>query len=297
MDSSHDRLEFDFDLVDQKTLKARLLKRRWSAIWSCVGVLALVLFVLVIVVLARPDKHCPKAVAGECLYALGGGVVNNSSLDFPQLKRPECGRTFEAYFGVGGQYWADLDRALGDARHHFNDEKAFPQVNLSLVVVFDIDETALSNLEEMKKQDWYKTFDAASFSAWEQSAKAPAIDQTLKLYKQLRGKGFGVTFITGRGEAVRNATVQNLANAGYGSQCSKDEVQVGELCYLELGLRAEADAVKTATRYKSEKRLAFVEEHPGTKLVGSVGDQFSDLLGESGAAALFKLPNPVYYIV
>jgi hypothetical protein len=35
----------------------------------------------------------------------------------------------------------------------------------------------------------------------------------------------------------------------------------------------------------------------GYTIVASFGDQFSDLSGIAPAAASFKMPNPVYYII
>ena len=164
-----------------------------------------------------------------------------------------------------------------------------------MVVVFDIDETSLSNLEAIRDADWDRAFNHTANAEWMQRAVAPAINQTLKLYKSLWSKGFGVTFITGRDEILRNATVLNLQRAGYGFRCS--ELEMENPCYLELGMRnGSADAGKNATVYKSEKREKFLDDHNGTTFVGCLGDQFSDLLGENGALALFKVPNPVYFI-
>lgn len=164
-----------------------------------------------------------------------------------------------------------------------------------MVVVLDIDETSLSNLEAIRDADWDRELNRSAFAEWMQRGAAPAINQTLDLYKDLLNKGFGVTFITGRDEKFRDATIQNLQRVGYGTNCS--DADEGQPCYLELGMRnGSADAGKSATLYKSEKRQKFLEDHEGTILVGSLGDQFSDLLGEFVASALFKLPNPVYFL-
>ena len=143
MELERERDDFDFDFVDRKSLKAQLLRRRWCVAWLCSGAFAVVLFVLAIVALAKPEDNCSTCVsvstgpvvgaegtlAYHCLYALGGGRVNRDSLAFPQLKRPECGSTFDKYFGDGGQYWKDLDIALNDATLYFNNKTTFPEVS------------------------------------------------------------------------------------------------------------------------------------------------------------------------
>lgn len=46
--------------------------------------------------------------------------------------------------------------------------------------------------------------------------------------------------------------------------------------------------------YKSEKRTDLVEQ--GYRIVGNIGDQWSDLLGENVGLRTFKMPDPMYYI-
>ena len=46
--------------------------------------------------------------------------------------------------------------------------------------------------------------------------------------------------------------------------------------------------------YKSEERRRIV--YQGYRIVLSVGDQWSDLLGEPKAEVSIKLPNPFYFL-
>lgn len=62
-------------------------------------------------------------------------------------------------------------------------------------------------------------------------------------------------------------------------------------CYSTLIMRAVGD-VRLASVFKAEARARLLEEG-GDVLVGNIGDQFSDLVGQAAAAANFKLPNPV----
>lgn len=50
----------------------------------------------------------------------------------------------------------------------------------------------------------------------------------------------------------------------------------------------------SAVEYKSEKRTKLVAE--GYRIVGNVGDQWSDILGADKGERTFKLPDPMYYI-
>lgn len=58
--------------------------------------------------------------------------------------------------------------------------------------------------------------------------------------------------------------------------------------------RGPADEGKKAAVYKSEKRAELVKE--GYVIQGSLGDQWSDLIGFALPNRSFKLPNPMYYI-
>jgi hypothetical protein len=59
--------------------------------------------------------------------------------------------------------------------------------------------------------------DDATFDAWADVAKAPALLSSLKLYNELQGLGFHIILLTGRTESQRNATEENLLFAGYQS--------------------------------------------------------------------------------
>ena len=51
---------------------------------------------------------------------------------------------------------------------------------------------------------------------------------------------------------------------------------------------------KSAVVYKSAQRKKLEEE--GYRIIGNVGDQWSDLLGTNSGIRTFKLPDPMYYI-
>jgi acid phosphatase len=148
-----------------------------------------------------------------------------------------------------------------------------------LALVLDIDETALSNYKQMAAQDY--GYVPSTFDAWEDSALATAIPGTLRLYQEAHRLGVTVFFITGRGEAHRDATEQNLKSQGYTQ-------------WERLFLRTPSQSSEATIAYKSGARQAIVDA--GYRIVLNVGDQFSDLKGSPSSELSVKLPNPFYYI-
>lgn len=143
-------------------------------------------------------------------------------------------------------------------------------------VVFDVDETALSN---------YTAIDADNFTFGPQSqAEAQneigtAIAPTLELYRLAQKKGIATFFITGRRESTRAHTDSNLRREGFTD-------------YTRLVLKPEVFTGSTVD-YKAGARKAI--EGEGYRIVASVGDQYSDLAGGHEDVA-FKLPNPFYFL-
>jgi predicted secreted acid phosphatase len=143
-------------------------------------------------------------------------------------------------------------------------------------IVFDVDETALSN---------YTAIDADDFT-FGQRSQAEAVDEigtaiqpTLDLFKLAQKKGIATFFITGRRENVRAHTDSNLKREGFTS-------------YTRLVLKPDAFTGSTVD-YKAGARKAIEDE--GYRIVASVGDQYSDLAGGHEDLA-FKLPNPFYFL-
>lgn len=95
------------------------------------------------------------------------------------------------------------------------------------------------------------------------------------------------------GSDSRALTAANLEYAGYGKQCAQVDAQM-DPCYLQLDMREDSDT-RLASIYKPDRRAQLQQK--GHVIVGSFGDQWSDLAGTSPAVASFKLPNPMYYIL
>ncbi|PSS33207.1 Acid phosphatase [Actinidia chinensis var. chinensis] len=192
---------------------------------------------------------------------------------------PECGDFVKDYI-MGRAYGIDIERVSKEAADYARSVELGEDGKDAWV--FDVDETLLSNLPYYADHGYgLEVFDGVKFDKWVETATAPPIKSSLKLYEEVLKLGFNIFLLTGRGEKQRGVTVENLINAGF-------------RFWDKLVLRASEDDGKLATLYKSEKRNEIVEE--GYRILGNSGDQWSDLLGSSMSTRSFKLPNPMYYI-
>lgn len=178
-----------------------------------------------------------------------------------------------------GCYGKDVDLQANRAIAFLKHRAAVVKPGEKLAIVLDIDETSLSNWDEMDKAGFAYQKDA--FNAWVESAKAPAIDGTLRLVNEAHRLGVNVFFLTGRPESQRAATEQNLRSAGYDA-------------WEELILRKPGQEKSTALEYKSAERARLTAA--GYKLIVNVGDQWSDVKGNPQAEYSVKYPDPFYFL-
>jgi predicted secreted acid phosphatase len=158
-------------------------------------------------------------------------------------------------------------------------EKYIPVGKNKYAVVFDIDETLLSNWQHLVVGDF--GYDHDRTKRWEMAAKDPAILSMLDLYNFAKKNGFALFLITGRRENQREATELNLRRAGYKG-------------WKAVYFKPMDYKGSSAVPFKSHWR--HVIENMGYTIVVSIGDQMSDLLGTPQALHNFKLSNPAYYI-
>jgi hypothetical protein len=192
--------------------------------------------------------------------------------------------------------------AVTDEAHAWIAQRT-PQVE-NAAVVFDIDETSLSNWASIYHNQFAyvevgpcKLRDPYAFcgdNAWELSARAAALQPTLELFRFLKtvkdknGKRVAVFFITGRFEstAERRATQRNLRKVGYDS-------------WDGLTLRPQSTKNEDVAAYKSGVREEIEQRKERYTIIANLGDQYSDLIGNATgehAERCFKLPNPFYFI-
>nr|AFK41939.1 unknown [Lotus japonicus] len=149
--------------------------------------------------------------------------------------------------------------------------------------VFDIDETSLSNLPYYAEHGFgLELYNDTAFNLWVDRAAAPVLPESLKLYNKLLSLGIKIAFLTGRPLSQKDNTAKNLKLAGF-------------YTWEKLILKEPSTySGKTAVTYKSAERKKLEEE--GYRIIGNIGDQWSDILGTTTGNRTFKLPDPMYYI-
>ncbi|XP_060218991.1 acid phosphatase 1-like [Lycium barbarum] len=207
------------------------------------------------------------------------GVETNNLQDWKLV--PSACENYVGHYMLGKQYRHDCE-AVADAAIEYAKGLKLGGDGKD-VWVFDIDETTLSNLPYYAGSDvafGAIAFNSTRFNAWVMEGKAPAIPATLRLYKVVLSLGIKPVILTGTPEFTRQARITNLMKAGYTS-------------WLKLILKGENDSPKSVV-YKSSKRTELVKA--GYRIVGNIGDQWTDLIGENAGSRTFKVPDPMYYI-
>lgn len=172
-----------------------------------------------------------------------------------------------------GEYEKDIGVVATEAKTWLR-ERA-PQGGGKLAIVFDLDETLLSNWPEFVRLDLGS--ERKALAEWFESAKCPVINPVRELYQLARALGIEVIYITGRPERFRAATERNLQAvdcAGHAEFICKPN-----------------DWKDTAEKYKAAERQRLTAA--GYVIIANIGDQDSDLAG-GGSEKIFKLPNPLY---
>ncbi|MET0454096.1 MAG: HAD family acid phosphatase [Mycobacterium sp.] len=185
-----------------------------------------------------------------------------------------------------GAYLTDLQLATAPAIAWI--AQRAPQVARP-AVVFDIDETALSNWDVIRANDFGRVIDGpctnlpagpCGWREWDLRAQSTVIPPTMAVFRAAREHGVDVFFITGRDESQRAATERNLAAVGYTG-------------YRDLVMEPVAGHFDSAADFKAPQR-ALIEQR-GFAIIANLGDQPSDLAG-GFAEQTYLLPNPFYRI-
>jgi len=173
-----------------------------------------------------------------------------------------------------GQYDKDLNKIVDRAIRHFRNVSTYN----NSTVIFDIDDTVLSDYADEKSISF--GYIPKLSHEWILSADAPAIPQTKRLYDYLINRGFCIIFLTGRKYNEYDATIKNLNDQGFNR-------------FDKLIVRQQDETKLTALEYKTARRKKLSQQ--GYKIVGNIGDQWSDLKG-GYSGYIEKLPNFRYMI-
>ncbi|KAJ4718012.1 acid phosphatase 1-like [Melia azedarach] len=206
------------------------------------------------------------------------GVETNNIRDWITVPK-KCEGDVELYM-TGSQYLKD-SKAVTDEAFTYAESLELAGDGKD-IWVFDIDETSLSNLPFYALYGLgAEVINVTAYLEWQLKGELPALPESIKLYKRLMSLGIKVVFLTGRFGFLRNSTESNLKKAGYHT-------------WEKLILRDSSSLNETQIEFKSGKRREL--EETGYRIVGNIGDQWSDLLGVHPGNRTFKLPIPMYYI-
>jgi HAD superfamily, subfamily IIIB (Acid phosphatase) len=191
----------------------------------------------------------------------------------------------KAYYDSGA-YLTDLQLAAAPAVSWIDEEAARV---MRPAVVFDIDETALSNWEVIRADDFGRIFDGpcselpkgpCGWRAWDLRSQSTVIPPTMDVFNAARRNNAAIFFITGRDETQRAATVRNLQSTGYTG-------------YADLIMEPVDAHYDSAADFKAPHRAQI--QDMGYTIIANVGDQPSDLDG-GFSERTYLLPNPFYRI-
>lgn len=180
-------------------------------------------------------------------------------------------------YANSGEYGRDLADVALQANKYLTKRIARAKPDQKLAVVFDIDETVLSNLAQMQENDF--GYVPAVWKRWVAESRAPAIIPVQVVYENAVRHNVAVFFITARHESERASTEKNLRDVGY-------ETWTKIYCLAD-------DADQPVRLYKTAIREQIQKD--GYTIVLNMGDQQSDLQG-GRAERTFKLPNPFYIV-
>jgi acid phosphatase len=187
--------------------------RRPIDLLRCVGALAIMLVAALIPAVVS-SAECP-APREPSIPPLDGPIAKGFNIDTYKRQLTK--------YRDDGKYNDDIAAVMAHATRYVEGrarEVRWP------AVVLDIDETSLSNWENLKADDFgfieggpcsLQAKMACGFNEWIDRATAPAIGPTLSFFKVVRAKNVAVFFVTGRRDNQRKATLWNLDRAGFQS--------------------------------------------------------------------------------
>ena len=181
-----------------------------------------------------------------------------------------------------GEYGKEVAKVAAEANHYLvrRIPRGIPRSvkrATKLAVVFDIDETMLSNLRHIQANDY--GYIPKIWNAWVSEGQATAIYPVQAVYTTVLNAKVDIFFITGRSPEGAAATERNLR-------------QVGFETWTRIIYKPE-DFSESARAFKIDARRQLAAE--GYLIIANLGDQNSDLVG-GYAERTFKLPNPFYRI-
>lgn len=175
------------------------------------------------------------------------------------------------YYENGG-YEADLKNIVSSVRALF----MHPAQHAKQVVIFDVDETALSIYQWYKENDFGISYAVYCYVLREQ--KLPATPQIKELYEHFRSLGYAIIFLTARSEHLYEKTRNNLITEGYTT-------------FEHLITRSKEEAHLPLGVFKESVRCRLVQQ--GYEIVCCIDDNHKALQGLHVGHPV-KIPNYLY---
>lgn len=176
-----------------------------------------------------------------------------------------------------GAYGRDVTKIAVRAHKYLAKRLAKPlRKDEKRAIVFDIDETTLTNLNHILAHDF--GYVPEVWRKWVASGQAKPIVPVQLIYDLAVRQNVAVFFITSRSPEEAMATERNLRETGYS---------------VWTGIRYKPDAAMPTRQFKTGMRRQLVNE--GYTIVLNIGDQDVDLVGGL-AERTYKLPNPFYLL-
>lgn len=186
----------------------------------------------------------------------------------------------EHYYN-SGHYLAEVSTRVREALYYLrfritqNSRLRHPK---KLAIVFDIDETALSNYDDMKRLQFGGT--PEEIEAANADGHDSVIKPILSLFKYATSNSVAVFFVSERKQFERKQTMINLHDVGF---------KRWNGLFLEPNNYNKVSMIP----FKVNTRKKIIEM--GYDIVLNIGDQYSDLRG-GFSDMVIKLPNPFYYL-
>jgi predicted secreted acid phosphatase len=217
-------------------------------------------------------KHSRLIVLALLFLSLGAQAkIANNLNSHPQ------GERLRDYY-QSGRYYKEMEQTLFEAKSYLRRQAKDNRPN-QLAIVLDIDETALSNYQDLERL--YFTRNPQALTAAYMLAGADPISPVLELYQEAINNNVAVFFVSERPSTpeIMSVTVNNLRKAGFEK-------------WQEVILKP-IDNDQSIQDFKTKARKHIAAQ--GFDIILNVGDQNSDLQG-GYAEVKIKIPNPFYEI-
>lgn len=189
------------------------------------------------------------------------------------------GEQLKNYY-ASGRYLQEIHNKIDDAILYVDRQLAQNERNERSAIILDVDETALSNYNDLERMGF--VYNTGAFTGAYMLGSGQPIMPVLTLYQHAIARNIAVIFISERPNTpeIMSVTVKNLKSAGFEK-------------WDQLILKPLENNELSTQEFKTNARKHIVAM--GYDIILNVGDQDVDLKG-GYAQIKVKIPNPFYEI-